>query len=107
SEFALGLHRDRTGTWLHNFLWAGLDSGGLYELYWWRSHIWNNEFDHRGAYRLFGQFLSGLELNKGGYADWKGTVSNPMIRVVGQKNAKTGMIHLWIQNTNHTWKNVA
>ena len=107
SEFALGLHRDRAGTWLHNFLWSGLDSGGLYELYWWRSHIWNNEFDNRGAYRLFGQFLSGLELNKGGYTDWKGTVSNPVIRVVGQKNAKTGMMHLWIQNTNHTWKNVA
>jgi hypothetical protein len=26
-EFALGIQRDVTGTWLHNFLWSGLDSG--------------------------------------------------------------------------------
>jgi hypothetical protein len=106
NEMVLGIQRDRTGTWLHNFLWSGLDSGGLYELYWWRSHIWNKEVDHRDEYRQFGRFLSGLDLNKGGYADWKGTVSNPSIRVVGQKNLKAGTMHLWIQNTAHTWKNV-
>lgn len=105
-EMVLGIHRDRTGTWLHNFLWSGLDSGGLYELYWWRSHIWNNEVDHRSAYRQFGRFLSTLDLNKGGYTDWKGSVSNPSIRVVGQKNLKAGTMHLWIQNTAYTWKNV-
>ena len=48
-----------------------------------------------------------LDLNKGGYVDWGGTVSNPAIRVVGQKNVKAGRMHLWIQNAGHTWKAVA
>jgi hypothetical protein len=106
-EFALGLQRDRTGVWLHNYLWSGLHSGALYEVYWWRSHIWGRHGDHRPAYRLFDRFVSHLSLNKGGYADWNGTVTNPALRVVGQKNTKTGMMHLWIQNSGHTWKNVA
>lgn len=106
-ERSLGLERDTAGVWLHNFLWAGLDSGGLYELYWWRSHIWGPQGDHRGAYHLVGEFLSALDLNKGGYADWGGTVTDPAVRVVGQKNVKAGRLHLWIQNSRHTWKAVA
>jgi hypothetical protein len=106
-EAVLGVHRDRHGVWLHNFLWAGLDSGGLYELYWWRSHIWDAQRDHRSAYRLVHLFLSGLDLNKGGFTDWAGTVSNPAVRVAGQKNMKSGSMHLWIQNTAHTWKSVS
>jgi Domain of unknown function (DUF5060) len=106
-EGALGLQRDQTGIWLHNFLWAGLDAGGLYELYWWRSHIWSERRDHRSSYRLVNLFLSGLDLNKGGFSDWSGKVSNPALRVVGQKNVKAGSMHLWIQNARHEWKNVA
>jgi hypothetical protein len=106
-ENALGLQRDRSGVWLHNFLWSGLDAGALYEVYWWRSHVWNNRLDHRGAYRLVNLFLADLALNKGGYSDWSGTVSNSAIRVVGQKNVRAGAMHLWIQNSRHTWKNVA
>jgi hypothetical protein len=105
-ERSLRLERDTRGVWLHNFLWAGLDSGGLYELYWWRSHIWGPQADLRGAYRLVGAFLSQLDLNKGGYSDWAGTVSTPALRVVGQKHVKAGRLHLWIQNTGHTWKAV-
>lgn len=105
-EFALGVQRDRSGVWLHNFLWSGLDSGGLYELYWWRSHIWGRHGDHRSQYKSIGRFLSGLDLNKGGYTDWNGTVSHPQLRVLGQKNVSAGTMHLWVQNTAHTWKNV-
>jgi hypothetical protein len=105
NEFALGVHRDRAGVWLHNFLWACLDSGGLYELYWWKSHIWNDRGDLRGAYRLPSAFLAGLPLNKGGYTDWGGNEGSPDLRVVGQKNPGAGALHLWIQNRNHTWKN--
>jgi hypothetical protein len=105
-ERALGLERDTRGVWLHNFLWAGLDSGGLYELYWWRSHIWGRQGDLRSAYHLVHEFLSELDLNKGGYTDWAGSVSTPALRVVGQKHVKSGRLHLWIQNTGHTWKAV-
>jgi hypothetical protein len=106
-ETVLGLQRDRTGVWLHNFLWSTLDSGGLYELYWWRSHIWGPQGDHRQMYRLLGRFLSELDLNKGGYADWNGTVNNPSLRVVGQKNVSAGTMHLWMQNRRHTWHNAS
>jgi hypothetical protein len=105
SETVLGLDRDSTGVWLHNFLWAGLDSGALHELYWWKSHVWANP---AGIIRMYGavsRFLSDVPLNKGGYVDWGGTVSNPSLRVVGQKNTATGSLHLWVQNRAHTWKN--
>jgi len=105
-ESALGLQRDREGVWLHNFLWSRLDAGGLYEIYWWRSHISNKQNDLTRSYRLVRQFLSELDVNKGGYEDWHGTVSNAAMRVVGQKNLRAGTMHLWVQNTNHTWKNV-
>jgi hypothetical protein len=100
------VQRDRQGVWLHNFLWAGLDSGALYEIYWWRSHIAGPQGDHRPAYKRVGEFLSTLDLNKGGYADWAGSVSTPALRVVGQKHPKAGRMHLWVQNTGHTWKAV-
>jgi hypothetical protein len=106
-ETALGLHRDRAGVWLHNFLWSGLHAGGLYELYWWRSHVWNRQADHRATYGRVGRFIGDLDLHKGGYADWGGRVSTPLLRVVGQKNVKTGRMHLWIQNSRHTWQHVA
>jgi hypothetical protein len=106
-ERALGLQRDRAGVWLHNFLWAGLDAGALYEIYWWRSHIAGPQGDHRSHYRRVSSFLATLDLNKGGYVDWGGTVSTPALRVVGQKHGAAGRMHLWIQNTAHTWKAVA
>jgi hypothetical protein len=107
-ERALGLDRDRQGVWLHNFLWSGLDAGGLYEVYWWQSHLNSPRGgDHRRAYRRLGRFLAGLDLNKGGYADWGGRTSSPDLRVVGQKHEAAGRLHLWVQNTGHTWKAVA
>ena len=105
-ETVLGLTRDVTGEWLHDYLWAGVASGGLYELYWWNSHIWGEAYDHRDAYRGVQAFLGGVALNQGGYADWGGTVSNPALRVVGQKHAATGLMHLWVQNRAHTWTSV-
>jgi hypothetical protein len=102
----LGIGRDTTGVWLHNYLWSCLDSGGLYELYWWNDHIWNATFDHRAAYTGVQAFMRDVPLNKGGYVDWGGTVSNPSLRVVGQKNTATGALVLWVQNRQHTWKNV-
>jgi hypothetical protein len=106
SETVLALDRDSTGVWLHNFLWAGLDSGALHELYWWNSHVWANPAGIIRAYRAVSRFLRDVPLNKGGYVDWGGTVTNPSLRVVGQKNTATGSLHLWVQNRAHTWKNV-
>jgi len=106
SESVLGLSRDATGVWLHNFLWSALDGGGLYEIYWWNTHIWDAGYDHRGAYRAIRNFLDDVPLNRGGYVDWGGSVTNPALRVAGQKNAAAGSLYLWVQNRQHTWKNV-
>ena len=45
----LGLNRDTSGVWYHNYVWAGLDSGALYEIYWYYNpHIVNAPaYDHR------------------------------------------------------------
>jgi len=106
SETVLGLSRDTNGVWLHNYLWSGLDSGGLHELYWWSSHILNGAFDTAAPYRSLQNFLDDIPLNKGGFVDWGGTVSGGSLRVAGQKNTAAGALHLWVQNTQHTWKNV-
>jgi hypothetical protein len=106
NENVLGLARDTGGVWLHNYLWSTLDSGGLYELYWWNVHIWGTGYDHRPRYLALRRFLEGIALNRGGYVDWGGTVSNPALRVVGQKDTAAGGLHLWVQNRQHTWKNV-
>jgi hypothetical protein len=106
SESVLGLNRDLTGVWLHNYLWSGLDSGALSEVYWWTTHIWNGSVDHRHKYKAMRAFAADLPLNKGGYVDWGGTVSTASLRAVGQKNSVSGAMHLWVQNSQHTWKNV-
>jgi hypothetical protein len=106
-ESILGLGRDTLGVWLHNFLWAGLDRGALTELYWWTSHIWSDLYDHRGEYAAVRAFMGDVPLNRGGYVDWGGSVVPPVLRVVGQKNVASGVMHLWVQNPAHTWKRVA
>lgn len=106
SESALDIRRDSSGVWLHNFIWSGLDPGGMYELYWWTSHVWSEGVDHRAAYRSYAAFVNDLPLNRGGYTPWDGDVTQAALRVVGQKNTKTGRLHLWIQNRQHTWRNV-
>jgi len=102
------LEKDRQGVWFHNFLWAGLYYGGMYDLYWWTEDVVNEKagYDHRNEFLRLESFLKGLDLAKGGYQDWAGKVSNDNIRVVGQKNVVKGCFHLWIQNKKHTWKNV-
>jgi hypothetical protein len=107
SESVLGLGRGANGVWLHNYLWASLGAGALHEVYWWTSHIWGDGYDFIGEYRAVGGFLDAVPLNKGGYVDWGGSVSNPSLRVAGQKNPAAGSMHLWVQNRAHTWKNVA
>lgn len=106
------LKKDTEGVWFHNYVWAMICSGGMYELYWWTEDLYNENprrgriFDHRDAFARFRAFMKGIDLHKGGYQDWAGTVDNPNVRVVGQKNLSKGAFHLWIQNKEHTWKNI-
>ena len=104
----LGIQNDLGGIWYHNFVWAGLDPGALYEVYWYyREHIFNPpQFDHQYHHRIFMDFLGDIPLSNGHYQDLAANVSNPDLRVVGQKDLVNGRAHAWIQNRGHTWKYV-
>jgi len=105
------LSKDQYGVWLHNFLWASLDSGGMIEQYWWNENIENQPGPdgEKGLYEVFSyfqQFLSEIPLNNGVYVDIEARASNPNLRVIGQKDTNNSRAHLWVQNIDHTWRNV-
>jgi hypothetical protein len=104
---------DTGGIWLHNFIWGGINPGGLIESYWYENyHIYREGsqggflFDHRGHYAAYHNFIHDISLNSGHYQDARATVSNEDLRVLGQKDLIADRAHLWIQNKHHTWVNV-
>jgi hypothetical protein len=104
---------DTQGIWLHNFVWGGINPGGLIEAYWeGKGHIWGrNEdgemvFDHRPVYRIYYNFIREVPLNNGRYQDAAARLSTPDLRAWGQKDVRSGRAHVWIQNVSHTWENV-
>jgi hypothetical protein len=103
---------DSQGLWLHNFIWGGINPGGLIESYWYDNrHIYGEgegrpAFDHRPLYRAYYNFISGLPLNNGHYQDANPQVSGEGLRAWGQKDLANGRAHLWIQNQRHSWLNV-
>ena len=103
SPTVLGLHESQNRLWLHNFVWSTLDSGAMGEIYWWTSHLTDGDTLALQPFRVLAGFLADTALNRGGFSDWGGTVTDEALRVVGQKNAAAGRAHLWIQNRNSTW----
>jgi uncharacterized repeat protein (TIGR01451 family) len=95
---------DTQGVWLHNFLWGQINPGGLYELYWDPYNIRKHNLYYH--YRAFRNFMDGIPLNNGHYQDAEATASHPDLRVWGQKDVVHRKAHLWIQNRDHTWRNV-
>jgi len=100
------LKRANPGVWYHNMLWVQLDtSSGLSSPnYWWSEHF--KQIDRRQIARPFSQFISTLDLNRGGYVDAGATTTNAQVRVGGQKNLATNSAFLWVQNKLHNWHNV-
>ena len=101
--------QDSDGVWLHNFIWAGVNAGGMYEQYWWaKEHIEQVDGgnDLRYHYRPYLNFMTGLPLNNGRYQVVVTSSTNPNLRVSGQQDATQKCTHLWVQNKNHTWKHV-
>jgi hypothetical protein len=102
---------DTQGIWLHNLLWSTLDAGAMGELYWWDDNIRNQPGPdgQPGLYEIYGafyNFIGDIPLNNGYYQDAGAVVSNPNLRAVGQKDLLHQNAHLWLQNTQHTWRNV-
>lgn len=97
------LAQDTEGVWLHNFVWGGINPGGMYDLYWWTDNIRNHDLYHH--YNPYRDFMDDVLLNNGYYRDAEATTSHPDLRAWGQKDVVYGKVHLWIQNRNHTWRN--
>lgn len=94
---------DTSGVWWRKWVWANVDPGGLVEIYWWPSIPVTREFKHAKAFQ---SFMSGIPLSNGNYRDVNASVSNPALRVLGQKDLVNNRAHLWIDNKPYTWKNV-
>jgi hypothetical protein len=98
------LLKDTQGIWLHNNVWGQVSDGAMMDLFWWASEtipasIYSNFATYRG-------FMEGIPLNNGHYHDAGAVVSNGQLRAWGQRDDVNGRMHLWIQNTQHTWKRV-
>jgi hypothetical protein len=104
--------QDTAGIWLHNFIWAGVNPGGLIESYWYEDeHIYNNNVDFRPHFKTYYNFIKNIPLSNGHYEDAGAQVAVTVgnagdLRAWGQKDLANGCAHLWLQNRNHTWQNV-
>ncbi len=106
------LNQDRAGIWLHNFVWGQINSGGMYDLWWWgRNHIEDYEKSGRtgnlyGVFLPYANFMADVPLNNGAYRDAQANTSSPQLRAWGQRDDSNGRVHLWIQNRAHDWQSV-
>lgn len=99
------LRQPNPGIWYHNFLWGGLHPGAVTAPnYWYSEHL--GYINREQISTPFDQFVKTLDLNDGGYIPLSATVSNPKLRVFGQKNLAKDQAHFWVQNADHTWKQV-
>ena len=95
---------DTDGIWLHNNIWGQVNPGGMYELFWWASETIPPEiYDN---YLTYQKFMEDVPLSNGYYQDAKATSSHPDLRAWGQHDGVNGRLHLWVQNTQHSWKRV-
>ncbi len=100
------------GVWLHDFIWAGVNNGGLMEQFFaggnYTKHIYNISgstvlYDHRPMFKPFYDFIKNIPLNNGNYLDANAATSSAQMRAWGQKDLVNNRAHLWIQNVRHTW----
>lgn len=102
------LSQSNPGYWFHNMIWAQLNHGAMSNpLYWHDEHLLKMTPALPDQIKPFYLFVKDLNLNKGGYSDIAATSTNTKLRMIGQKNVVKNEAHLWIQNTDHTWKKYA
>jgi len=98
------LEKDQLGIWLHKFLFAQMDSGGLYELYWYSDTIVKNNLFP--IYKRYRDFMADIPINSGQFKDLAASFTNPSMRVLGQKDPSSNRAFLWIDNRQQTWRHV-
>ncbi|MCS6881072.1 MAG: hypothetical protein RMK84_01705 [Oscillochloridaceae bacterium] len=96
--------RDTRGIWLHNFIWGQINAGGLYELYWDAENM--RRYNLYGHFKAYRDFMDGIPLNNGRYAEARAVTSHPDLRAWGQVDRVANRGHLWVSNRHHTWRNV-
>lgn len=106
------LDADTQGIWLHNFTWAQLNPGGMMESYWYTGgvdgQIFNSVagYDHRPVFKRYFDFIKNIPLNNGNYYGITPINLHPGLRALGQFDGVNARAHVWVQNLQHTWKNV-
>jgi hypothetical protein len=109
------LTQPNPGVWYHNMLWAQLGASPMFDPgYFTTSHFIIPRGPNKGKpvipkneiSRVFAAFLKMVDYHRGGYAPLDATVSNPSVQILGQKNLAAHKVLAWIQNVDHTWKNV-
>jgi hypothetical protein len=95
---------DTHGIWLHNNIWAQASPGGVIDLFWWEDELIPPRLYFH--YLNFRSFMQGIPINNGHYQDALAQTSHPNLRAWGQRDDQAGSAHLWIQNTEHTWRQV-
>ncbi len=109
----LGSNQDR-GEWLHDYIWAGLNNGGLMEHFFAGGNLTkqiydlraNPPYDNRPMFKKYSDFVKDIPLNNGLYQDVSAVASATNARVWGQKDLTNKRAHFWVANKNHTWYNV-
>ncbi len=99
------------GVWLHDFIWGGINSGGLVEHFFAGGHFTkqiynlsaNPPYDHRPMFKPYFDFIKDIPLNNGKYTDAVASASLTINRAWGQKDLTNNRAHLWLQNTHHIW----
>ena len=103
-NYNLDLLKDTQGIWLHNDVWGQINAGGMYDLFWWATEtipasIFSN-------YLTFQNFMEGVPLTNGNYQELQAQTTSAQLKVLGQRDDINGQMHLWVQNTQHNWKQV-
>lgn len=101
------------GDWFHQFIWAQVNSGGMYFVYWYDQTIRSNNLSPIMA--IYRQFMEGktsdtvntrVPLNNGNYTDIQLTLPSGL-RGWGQKDITNGGAHFWFYDSAYTWINTA
>ncbi len=100
------LQNDTERIWYHNYIWANINHGGMYQQYWCEEGEFGWTPDPRAHNKPYANFIDGIPLNNGHYVGLSPTINGTNIRALGQKDLTNKNAHLWIQNDEHTWYNI-
>ncbi len=109
------------GVWFHQFVWAQMNNGGLYFLYWYTETLKRDDpirnlygqpnlFPIIKTYRSFMEGSSSDTINKripfnnGKYVDAMPTLPTG-VNGWGQKDTTNGGAHFWMYDSAYTWLN--